>query len=106
LDDASKGREEMITLDACHLRNSQLNKLIARLAGNKQLITLVLSNNSLSDDACKALNSALSDAAWCPDLMSVDVRGNGNMTEEGLKLLVRMRVEGSGGRRTGFTGGG
>lgn len=91
LEEAAKDREEIITLDSCYLRNSQLNKLITRLEKNRQLITLVLTNNLLSDDACKALSVALGNMGWCPDLMSVDVRGNNNMTVEGLKLLVRAR---------------
>lgn len=67
----------------------QVKKVIAALKGNAQTMTLVLSNNRISDAGCIALATALSESAFCPQLLSLDLRGNARVSEAGVRILVR-----------------
>lgn len=67
----------------------QVKKVIAALKGNAQTMTLVLSNNRISDAGCIALATALAESAFCPQLLSLDLRGNARVSDAGIRILVR-----------------
>jgi hypothetical protein len=67
----------------------QVKKVIVALKGNAQTMTLVLSNNRISDAGCTALAAALSDRAFCPQLLCLDLRGNARVTDAAVATLVR-----------------
>lgn len=90
---ASTGGLELISLDGKQLTHTQLETLLANLrkAGDSNpVMAISLASNQLTDESCAALRDALRDSAFCPSVLTINLRGNAAITADGHAVLEEL----------------
>lgn len=86
---------ELISLDGCSLTTAGLHSVVSALQNGEcsaSLMTMNLSNNMLTAEACTLLHSALQNPSFCPSLLTLNLQDNPKLDEggQGISILEQM----------------
>ena len=86
---------ELISLAGCSLTTTGLHRVVSALQNgdcSANLMTMNLSNNLLTDEACTVLHSALQNPSFCPSLLTLNLQDNPGLDEggQGFSILQQM----------------
>eukprot|EP00892_Ulva_mutabilis_P002885 jgi/Ulvmu1/12598/UM092_0028.1 len=90
LSSISRGMTELVKLDSMGLTATSLGKVLVVLAeriAGANVMTISLSDNSLDDEACRQLLTALKAPHFCPSLLAINLQGNPGISSEGVAAL-------------------
>ena len=95
LREISAGQVELISLIGCSLTTAGLHSVVSALQNgdcSANLVTMNLSNNALTNEACALLHSALQNPSFCPSLLTLNLQDNPGLDEggQGVSILQQM----------------